>query len=214
VRSERNGLVCLNLHDSSDAEAVYVNAENKTPELLKRIKQKEYRRIYMGPEQLQCDNIRKILRTDTWSKDLLAYIVDEAHVVVQWGKTFRPVYETLAELRHLDARKVPVMAMSATLPIDVCHELSRKLELRTPTIVNVGSARDNIHLKFRKFKHAMKSFQDIWEAIPELHDLSPTGEYSRSFFRLSILTQTLSHCPSIAARDSQVHRVPQQQEGN
>jgi ATP-dependent DNA helicase RecQ len=78
-----------------DREAVFVNADNKTPELLKDIKAKKYRRIYMGPEQLQCDDARPCSR-------LVAYIIDEAHVVTQWGSTFRPVYETLCQVRHLD----------------------------------------------------------------------------------------------------------------
>lgn len=57
-----------------DKQAVCINVETKTPGLLKRIKGKEFRRIYMGPKQLQCDDVRVLLRSSEWTKDLIAYI--------------------------------------------------------------------------------------------------------------------------------------------
>ncbi|KAJ9103833.1 hypothetical protein QFC21_002295 [Naganishia friedmannii] len=42
---------------TKDREAVCVNEETKTPALLKRINEKEARRIYMGPEQLRMNSI-------------------------------------------------------------------------------------------------------------------------------------------------------------
>lgn len=157
-----------------DSESIYINAVNKNPELLKRIKEKAYRKIYMGPEQLQCDDVRKMLKTDEWAKDLLGfgYIVDEAHVVVQWGTSFRPVCDTLSEIRHTEARRVPLLAMSATGPISLHYDLVRSLQLHDPVVINVGSRRDNIFIKLRPFAWGIDQFQDIWEEMPEMHKVT------------------------------------------
>jgi ATP-dependent DNA helicase RecQ len=161
-----------------DPHATFINAENKTDKLLEEIKDKKYRRVYMGPEQLQCDNVRKIVRSEEWAKDLLAYVIDEAHVVIQWGKTFRPIYATLAEIRHLNSRKVPILAMTATLPLDIFQKLKHVLEVNNPSIINLGSARPNIYIRVRKFNHGVKSFLDVWEELPALHELAKNGTWA------------------------------------
>ncbi|KAJ9119782.1 hypothetical protein QFC24_005493 [Naganishia onofrii] len=78
---------------SKDKDSLFVNEDTKTAALLTAIKKKRYRRIFIGPEQLQSDDVRKVLKDDQERKDLIGYIVDEAHVVVEWGKTFRPCHE-------------------------------------------------------------------------------------------------------------------------
>ncbi|CAD6904368.1 unnamed protein product, partial [Tilletia caries] len=58
-----------------------------------------------------------------WAKDLCAIVVDEAHVVYDWGivrsnsnkAPFRPEFGKLAVLRAKFNSNVPLLAMSATL---------------------------------------------------------------------------------------------------
>jgi superfamily II DNA helicase RecQ len=47
-----------------DKDAVYINGDNNSQELLKAMRDKKYRRIYLSPEMLQVDEIRKILKSD------------------------------------------------------------------------------------------------------------------------------------------------------
>lgn len=168
---------------AKDITAVYVNADNKTKELLAEIAAKKYRLIFVGPEMMQRKEFRKILRDPSWSRDVLGYFVDEAHVVVSWGGSFRPIYKTLGEIRHLESRRIPITAMSATIPTDTYRQLASDLELRRPTIINIGSARQNIHLSFLPFSHSMDGFRDIIDAMPELVKYKIGGEYLDMAFR-------------------------------
>lgn len=155
--------------------SIYVNSDNKEEKLLTDIGNKAYRRIYMSPEQLQTTEVKKLLHDPAWTKDVLAYIVDEAHVVLQWGGTFRPVYQTLSDLRHLGSRKIPILAATATLSKEMYKELSVKLELRDTTVINIGSERPNIFLRAQPFQHPIDSHEDVLSCLPELPKLVKGG---------------------------------------
>jgi superfamily II DNA helicase RecQ len=165
-----------------DPEAIYINRDHKTPELMEKILNKEYRTLLIGPEQLHCDKWRALFRNEEWTRDLYAIIVDEAHVVHQWGTTFRPVYETLREARYMNVRRVPVLAMSATLPVNVCNRVIAMLDMRDPAIINVGSARPNIFLRFLPFLYGMARFIDVWNLLPKMQEVAKErgteGEHS------------------------------------
>jgi superfamily II DNA helicase RecQ len=104
-----------------DSDSIYINADNKTSAIVEAIKDKVHRRVYLAPEQLQTDDIRKLCKDPEWTKDVIAYIIDEAHVVLQWGGTFRPVYQTRSDLRHIGGRKIPIMPLTVTLPLSMYH---------------------------------------------------------------------------------------------
>jgi superfamily II DNA helicase RecQ len=161
---------------AKDASFVYVNADNNTPELRGKIAAKEYRMILVGPKMLQEKSFRKLLKNAEWSRNLRVIYVDECHVVDFWGTAFRPLYRSLSEIRHLDADRIPLTAMSATVPMKTYNRIEGDLELRDPTIINVGSARDNIHYSFRKFQHFMAGFQDVWNILTSLHSFKAGGK--------------------------------------
>lgn len=52
---------------------------------------------------------------------LALVVVDEAHLVAQWGKDFRTDYARLHQLRSLFDRDVPWFACSATLDMKTLH---------------------------------------------------------------------------------------------
>jgi superfamily II DNA helicase RecQ len=108
----------------------------------------------------------------------LAFIVDEAHVVVEWGKTFRPIYDTLSDLRHLDAIPVPLMTLSATISVDTYRQLVLARELRDPVIINIGTDRSNIHLTLRPYRYSMNTYDDIFAELPELLKVAEEGGQS------------------------------------
>lgn len=160
----------------SDPEAVFINEDNNFEELVDSIKKKEFRRIYMAPEQLTSGPMRKLCKDTAWTKDVLAYIIDEAHVVVEWGGTFRPVYQKLSDLRYLSGRKFPIMATSATIPVASFNTLCDNLAMKNPAVINIGSARPNIYLKVVPFKKRMSASKDIVAQLSELKTLKPGGK--------------------------------------
>lgn len=158
-----------------DEDSIHVNEDNKSDSLVEAIANKRYRRIYLAPEQLQADDIRKLCRDPSWSSDVLAYIIDEAHVVREWGGAFRPVYKTLSDLRHISSRKIPIMTVTATLSDAAYNALKTELQFSSPTIINVGCQRPNIYIQVQPFEASMKSFIDIVKALPELKGLRRGG---------------------------------------
>ncbi|KAJ9091112.1 hypothetical protein QFC21_007318 [Naganishia friedmannii] len=66
-----------------DLKAVYVNEDNKTAEIMKRVWLKEFERIFVTSEQLKEDDWGDLFRDEAWFQDVQAIIIDEAHVVVE-----------------------------------------------------------------------------------------------------------------------------------
>lgn len=121
-----------------------------------------------------------MLTDPTWTKDVLAYIIDEAHVVLQWGNTFRPVYQTLSDLRHLGSRKITILAATATLSHEMFKQLFVKLEIRDPTVINIGSKRPDIFLRAQPFQHPIHSHEDVLSCLSELTKLVKGGVYTEN----------------------------------
>lgn len=136
---------------------------------------KRYRRIYTAPEQLSGKEFQKLFRQESWAKSLIAVVVDEAHVVVEWSETFRPHYKEISDLRHTPGYNIPILALSATLSDDVYATLKSTQELRLPEVINIGCDRPNILFKVDKFQYAMDSFLDVRKYMPEIETLQPGG---------------------------------------
>jgi superfamily II DNA helicase RecQ len=141
-----------------------------------KVGEKFWRRIYLAPEQLKSKEFRKLWIDPTWTRDILAIIVDEVHVVVDWGEAFRPIYTTISDLRHMGTHPIPLLAVSATLSRKAYDTIARNLQLSKPAIINIGSRRPNIYLEFSPFKWPMNSFRDVLEALPEMGKLKRGGE--------------------------------------
>ena len=101
--------------------------------------------LFTTPERLQGEDFAASL-ADAHARDPLAYIVlDEAHLVVEQGYTFRPDYLRLGSLRDAFPG-VPIYCFSATCTAYVRQDLAALLRLRAPRHFAVPDARDNLHL--------------------------------------------------------------------
>ena len=95
---------------------------------------------------LQHDEFRKILIEESFSKNICAVIVDEAHRISQWGGDFRKMYAFLEKLRAFFPPNIPFLATSATLPPLALREVRSKLAIDPDTsfYLNLGNDRPNI----------------------------------------------------------------------
>lgn len=84
----------------------------------------EFKYILGHPETILDDKMHDILLSI--SSRVSWIVVDEAHCIVQWGHSFRPLYEKLDRLRAIfpDAN---VLALTATASIGMREEIARKL---------------------------------------------------------------------------------------
>src|SRR5919107_1438070 len=86
--------------------------------------------IFVSPEQLANDETRAALRRARPG----LFVVDEAHLISQWGRDFRPDYLRLgAQAEELGARVR--IALTATAAPPVRREIRRRLGLRDPEVV-------------------------------------------------------------------------------
>lgn len=80
-------------------------SEADCAEIRRRIREGTQRILFTSPESLTTSLLRTVF--ETASNDMLRYlIIDEAHLVTQWGDEFRPAFQALTGLRNSLLRQV------------------------------------------------------------------------------------------------------------
>jgi ATP-dependent DNA helicase RecQ len=145
--------------------------------------------VMLGPEQLA--NTESLGAIAACESRVTLVTVDEAHLVSEWGRDFRPEYLRLADvIRGFGAP--PVLALTATAAPPVQADITRQLRMRTPRVVVADFDRPNIHLGVRRSRHDLPEARSIDDRAVEVviaHD-SPTLVYALTHAR----------CESLAAR--------------
>ena len=97
--------------------------------------------VFLAPEQLANAQARQAMQRARPG----LFVVDEAHLISQWGRDFRPDYMRLGA--QAGAVGAPVrLALTATAAPPVRQEIIRRLELRDPDVVIGDFDRPNIKL--------------------------------------------------------------------
>ncbi|OJD26691.1 hypothetical protein ACJ73_01922 [Blastomyces percursus] len=114
-------------------KACVLNATTKTLELLDKIRKGMYTHILLGAEVAVANHFAQVLKDPVFRRKLVLIAVDEAHVVEEWGKTFRTDYSRLAILRTRAATqgRVPFFATSATIDPDMLKDIKKTLGFQT-----------------------------------------------------------------------------------
>jgi ATP-dependent DNA helicase RecQ len=147
--------------------------------------------VFLSPEQLSNGETREALRRARPG----LFVVDEAHLISQWGEGFRPDYLCLGA--QADALGAPVrLALTATAAPPVRQEITRRLELPAPEVVIGDFDRPRIELSVHDVGSAKDKQRRIEQAASEL---SGPG-----------IVYAATHAGAEAARDSLAaagHRV-------
>lgn len=111
---------------------------------------------------LENDKFRRLLTAPRFVKRVGLLVVDEAHMISQWGGNFHPEYKKLEKLHVFAKLGVPILAASATLTPSALEEVKEQLKIRKDQsfCINLGNDRPNL---FQEVRY-MKSAQD-WKAI-------------------------------------------------
>lgn len=117
-------------------------------DVLERVRLGDVALLYVSPEQLRNASFRKVLET----REIGAWVFDEAHCLSKWGHDFRPDYlyasRFIRDLAKTQGVPVPPIAcFTATAKTDVIQEIiehfrnALKVELR---LFQGGVERDNL----------------------------------------------------------------------
>jgi ATP-dependent DNA helicase RecQ len=119
--------------------------------------------VFLSPEQLANTETREILRRARPG----LFVVDEAHLISQWGQDFRPDYLRLGA--QADALGAPVrLALTATAAPPVRDEIVRRLGLRDAEVVIGDFDRPQIELSAHRVRSAKEKRRQIERAASEL----------------------------------------------
>lgn len=109
-------------------------------EILRDLSRGEVRLLYVSPERFVRD---PVLRRALDACHLGAIVVDEAHCVSAWGHDFRPEFRQIATAVSTQ-ESTPRMALTATAPPDVEHDIVETLAMRDPLIVREPTDRPEL----------------------------------------------------------------------
>lgn len=98
-----------------------------------------------------------------FTDNLVNFVLDEAHVIREWGGTFRSDYLKIGPICYMLPRLVPFHLGSATLGPELQHEVQHNLRLRpdTTSVTRMDIDRPNIFLVVRRMSHAASSYEDL-----------------------------------------------------
>jgi ATP-dependent DNA helicase RecQ len=99
--------------------------------------------LFVAPEQLTNSETRAAMRAG--ATDVGLFVIDEAHLVSEWGQDFRPEYLRLVD-SIADLGRPTILALTATASPPVQADITRRLGMRSPEVVVADFDRPNISL--------------------------------------------------------------------
>lgn len=108
-------------------EPLFLNAKTINGKELEKLQKGVYTHVLISPELAISDRFRQTATTAAFQKLIGLVVVDEAHLVSQWGKDFRPSYSRLNQLRSI-LGSVPWFACSATLDSATLNSLMKNID--------------------------------------------------------------------------------------
>ncbi|KAL9937295.1 hypothetical protein V8E36_003704, partial [Tilletia maclaganii] len=148
--------------------AIYINEDKKGKEEFNKLRSGEINSVLISPEMALTTRFLELFESSAFRKRLGGLIVDEAHVITDWGDKsgFRDKFLHLSELRHRAG--VPALAMSGTLPAAYRRNVCKYLELRNLKVMDLGVDRPNLCIQVAVMAHPASSFRDLLAFLPEL----------------------------------------------
>ena len=176
-------------------EAELLNSSQKPHErqdTLTRLARGDLDFLLIGPEQLTNSETRAAVRAS--ARNVGLFVVDEAHLVSEWGQEFRPEY-----LRLVDAiaelGRPTILALTATASPPVQADITRRLGMQSPEVVVADFDRPNISLAMRQTQPRQQEAQAIDDRCVDvlIQQETPALVYALTHARCESLADRLRH---------------------
>ena len=143
-----------NLVENGIENAVTVNGllnPIERAEVLNRVANGKASILYISPEQLRSKTIERLLL----SRNVVRFVIDEAHCFSAWGQDFRVDYlyigdfiRKLQQYKQMDNKTIPISCFTATAKqkviTDICDYFKEKLDLDLEIFASTAT-RKNLH---------------------------------------------------------------------
>uniref|UniRef100_A0A1X7TE05 DNA 3'-5' helicase n=1 Tax=Amphimedon queenslandica TaxID=400682 RepID=A0A1X7TE05_AMPQE len=107
--------------------------------------------IFISPESLNRGSLwRDVICSDVYQQNVVAFVIDEAHLVKNWGIKFRPDFSRLSEIRSLLPQKINVLALTATATLTLQKEIMSSLGMVDPVVIEVSPEKHNLHFSIKE----------------------------------------------------------------
>lgn len=142
-------------------------------DIKQRIREGKQRILFSSPESV-CRSLLPTLFDAAENGRMANIVVDEAHLVEQWGVTFRPDFQILSALVHalrtISPSGIKSLLMSATFTdhsIEVLRDLFSEKDSK-PIEVHGSFLRPEIQYKLKKSEDSSVHIEDVLQAVIEL----------------------------------------------
>src|SRR4051812_32311944 len=129
-------------------------------EALEELAAGELEFLFLSPEQLANEEVL----ADVAAARPSLFVVDEAHLISEWGHDFRPDYLQLGAVAEAVGRP-PVLALTATAAPPVRDEIVERLGMRSPEVIVRGFDRPEIWLGVERFHAERAKREALLEAV-------------------------------------------------
>ena len=127
--------------------------------------------VFASPEYLLHNpQLKKFYVKENFRTRIFGVLVDEAHVISEWGTGFRKDYGELKTLQIIVGDGVPWWALSATFTDDIFKEVYKKLGFGTRRPfwgIDVGVDRPNLAQHVYPMNSAASSYHSLIQFVPE-----------------------------------------------
>ncbi|CAG8519912.1 15484_t:CDS:10 [Acaulospora colombiana] len=118
--------------------------------------------ICLSPEQLVGTSFKKVLESKEFESRLSRIVIDEVHILKQWGSRFRSAYLKLDHLRYTFPKALFYLT-TATLTPNEASDLRKTLKLPDEDLLVVKLSNDRPKLKFivKQIKGKLSLYEDL-----------------------------------------------------
>ncbi|KAL6408078.1 DNA helicase, ATP-dependent, RecQ type [Ilyonectria robusta] len=166
-----------------------LNAGTNSKALLDDIKRGAYTHVLVGPEIVLSARFKAVLNDPTFRSKLVLVAIDEAHVVWEWGESFRKHYSQLVVLRSLISSTVPWLACSATLDPQTLAKVRDLCGFEASVHIQRSSVdRPDIFISLKQIEHPPATFKDLEFLIKPVEQAVKDAvvEYSSNLARTAL----------------------------